>query len=564
MNLLILSDNHLNALYSEIEEGSIGYYPNLTLHINDYNVISTSVDSTYILALITNDEGLSKLFSAKLFKLEKRDGNYKLSYVVKNVISNSDDIYVFNKVFPYAFKDENNAKLSQSKELIKIVRYLSDSEEMYNRISIFDTKSLIINSDAFRLQGSKTQVYKKSFEEGVHSKLSHSIRVCHIAKCIASKIEQTCNINLKFDLLENISMALNIGEAPFGFVAEQTINEILSGEDSVICNSELMGFNYFKHNLQSARILERVDPVCMENAKYIDLDVISGIIGHSSLKGANKIFKTTEQFNEFLKKFYINHDNFIGSYAAIEDSIIIPRTLEAQIVRYANEIAEKAYDVELSIRGSLVDNTEIETRLKLLSEVTGHYFECDFNDQNERYYTSRVVSDYIENFLIDSVCSSFKFEVYKNRETQIASYLDFSESGKIVLSVIDNYFQSKLLLSRKVRLFDHNARQMISNIFNELYYDVNLLPQFYKNQIMKEFKNSNIKDINIVLCFISLEDGQKYLNNILYSDLKKIRNKQEQALMIRKREIIIQVIIDYITSLSDAEAIKLNDDLMHN
>ncbi len=564
MNLLILSDNHLNALYSEIEEGSIGYYPDLYLYINDYNAIKNSVENTYILALITNDQGLSKLFSAKLSKLEESNGKYKLSYVVKNVISSADDIYIFNKVFPYAFKDENNAKLSQSKELIKIVRYLSDDEEMYNRISIFDTKSLIINSDAFRLQGSKTQVYKKSFEEGVHSKLSHSIRVDHIAKCIANKIEKTCNVKLKYDLIENIAVAINIGEPPFGYVAEQTINEILRGDNTAIYNVDLIGFSYFKHNLQSARILERVDPVCMQNSNYIDLDVISGIIGHSSLKGIQQQFKSNDKLNEYFKKYYINDDNLIGKYAIIKDTLVIPRTLEAQIVRFANEIAEKAYDVELSIRGSLVDNTEIETRLSLLSEVTGHYFECDFNDQNERYYTSRVVSDYIENFLIDSVCSSFKFDLYKNRESRIDSYLGFSHSGEIVLSVIDNYFQSKLLLSRKVRLFDHNARQMISNIFTEIYNDVNLLPQFYKNQIMKEFKNSNIKDINIVLCFISLDDGQKYLNNILYSDLKKVRNKQLQALMIRKREIIIQVIIDYITSLSDAEAIKLNDDLMHN
>ncbi len=563
MNLLILSDNHLNALYSKITEGSIGYYPNLSLNSDDYNAIKNSVENTFILALITNDEGLNKLFCAKLFEIERTNKCFKLSYVVKSVIDNSSDINIFNKVFPYAFKNENNAKLSKSKELIKIVRYLSESEELYNRFSILGTKSLIINSDAFRLQGSKTQVYKKEFNEGVHSKLSHSIRVGYIAKQIASKITQCCDISLRNDLIENISMAINIGEIPFGYVSENIINDILCGNIEIIPNCNLLDFKYFKHNLQSARILERIDPVCVQNSNYIDIDVIAGLIAHSSLKNSGNIIKNEQDFNDYLYKFYINECDFFGKYAVLQGEVVIPRTLEAQIVCFANEIAEKTYDVELSIRGSLVDNSEIETRLKLLSEVTGKYFECDFSDQNERYYTSRVVSDYIENFLIDCVSNSFRFEIYKDNLDKIDSLLDFSNSGKIVLDVIDNYFQSKLLLSRKVRLFDNSAKQMITTIFKEIYNDIHLLPQFYKNQIMHEFKFSGIKDINIVLCFISLDDGEKYLSSILYDDISKIKNKKQQAIVVRKREIIIQVIIDYITSLSDNEALKLYSEFTH-
>lgn len=562
MKLLIISDNHLNAMYSDIEEGSIGYYPNLSLLPNDYTAIENSMDSTYILALITNDLGISKLFCAKLFKLEEVDGKYKLSYVVNNVIDDSEDIKVFNKVFPYAFKAENNAKLTKSRELVRLVRFLVDSDEMYNRISIQDTKSLIINSDAFRLQGSKTQVFKKDFEEGVHSKLSHSVRVNYIARCIATKLEEKCGINLRFDLLENISMALNIGEVPFGYVGEQTINDILQGEIDIIPNLNLISLKYFKHNLQSARILERVDPVCRANSSYIDLDVIAGIITHSKLNIDNRILNDRNKLNEYLGKFYINHNNFIDKYADVVDNEMVAKTLEGQIVCFANEIAQKVYDVELSIRATLVDNAEIDTRLKLLSEVTGYYFECDFNDQSERYYTSRAVSDYLENFLIDSVCNSFRFEVYDNGNDCVEKYLNFSESGNIVLDVIDNYFQSKLLLSRKVRLFDHNARTMITNIFREIYNDINLLPSAYRNQIIEEFKREKIKDINVVLCFMSYDDGQKYLSEILYNDISRIKNKQIQALMIRKREILVQVIIDYMTSLSDAEAVNLNYDLM--
>lgn len=562
MNLLIISDNDSNQLYSSIEEGSIGFFPNICLEKKDYNVIKNS--DTNILGLITNDKGLGKLFFASLKKVENNNNFYDLTYVILHVIEQKDDIANFNRAFPFAFKDENNAKLSTSKELVKIVSFFSDEDNAKKRVVSCDIKSIIMNTDAYRLQSAKTEVFKKDFEDGVHSRLSHSVRVIHIANQIAKRIQKKVDIEINFDLIEEIAMSLNIGHTPYGNVGEKVIGEILRGDIELIPNVNMLGLKYFKHNLQSARMLERVESTSSRVSNCISMEVIAGIIAHSRIGFKDDLYNDPNKINEYLSKYYINHDNLIGEYAKLKDNALIPSTLEAQIVTCADEIAQKTYDVELAIRSDVVEKDEIITRLKLLSEVTGEYIDYDLNTRNERYYSSREISAYIVKCLVESVSDSFKFEVYNKSNQEIDQYVSFLHVGKIILEMIDNYFQSKLLLSRKVRLYDHKSRQIIKDIFSEVYNDINILPDFHKNKIIDEFKKEGIKDVNILLCFISFEDGKKYLNKVLYSDLSKIKNKQEQALFVKKREIVVQAIIDYIVYLSDNDARTLHKTLVFN
>lgn len=561
MKLLIISDNDSNQMYSSIETGSIGFYPSVSLDRIDFEIVSNNIENTNILALITNENGLGKLLFATLKKIEKNEDKYDLTYIALNVIDNEDEISNFNRAFPYAFKDENSAKVSGSKELIKIAKFFTDKENTRERIASTDMKSVIMNSDVYRLQGSKSEVFKKGYEDGVHSRLSHSIRVRHIAEMISCKLSERVDVTIDYSLIENISMAMNIGHTPHGKVGENVINGILHGKDDIIPNVDMIGFKYYRHNMQSARMLERVESMASRD-NCIGLDVIAGIIGHSKFNFDKPIYDNVEKVNEYLSKYFINYDNLIGEWAILKGNQLIPKSLEGQIVSVADEIAQKSYDLELAIRGNVVDRNEIVTRLKLLSEVTGEFFEFNYTTLNERYYTSRKISSDIVSYLVGCACDSFKFDLYKSGEEDC--YIDFSEPGIIVLEMIDNYFQSKLLLSRKVRLYDHKSKQVIHDIFKEIYNDINLLPSFHKDRIIDEFQKEGFKDINILLCFISFRDGKEYLDEILYSDVKKVKNKGVQEVLIRKREIIIQAIIDYIVCLSDNDAELLHDSLVHN
>ncbi len=561
MNLLIISDNDSNQLYNSIESGSIGYYPNVKLDDLDYSRIVNNVSKIKIIALITNAKGLGKLLFASLSKIEKNNNAYDLTYIISHVVSSEIEISNFNRAFPYAFKEEKSAKLSNSKELIKIFNFFDDSDDKKCRKVSNDMKSIIINCDSFRLLSAKAEVFRKENEDGVHSRLSHCVRVKYIADKIANQLEESGALKIDYDLIDNITLASNIGHTPYGIVGEQVIGEILQGKYDYIPNIDMIGLKYFRHSIQSARMLERVEPVASKN-NCIDLSVIAGIIAHTKLNFDANMYNNEAAINKYLAKYFINYKNLLGEYAIVSQNNLIPKSLEAQIVIVADEIASKTYDLELAIRGDIVESNEITTRLKLLSEVTGEEFEYDFTTHNSRYYTSRKVSQYIVDYLIESACDSFKFEKYRS-SNKIENYIGFSEPGIIVLEMINNYFQSKLLLSRKVRLHDHKSRQIINDIFREIYNDINLLPNFHRNRVVEEFYNEGLKDINILLCFISFNDGRKYLNDILYSDIKLVRNKQEQLKLIRKREIIIQAIIDYIVCLSDNDAQALHESLVH-
>ncbi|MFV0498427.1 MAG: hypothetical protein ACK5NF_00080, partial [Bacilli bacterium] len=467
---------------------------------------------------------------------------------------NLQDINNFVHAFPYAFKEETSAKLSSSEELIQIVEFFIPVDKDKKRNISKDMKSILLNTDAYRLLSSKSEVYKKSYEDGVHSRLSHSVRVNHISNLIAKKLKEILKIDINYEYIDNIAMGLNIGHTPYGNVGEKVIDDILKGKIDIIPNINMLDLNLFKHNLQSARMLERVEAISSKNNNF-DLNVIAGIIAHTRHGFSSQFINNPENVNEFLNKYYINYDKLIGQYAIIDNNHIIPKAIEAQIVIAADEIAQKSYDVELAIRSETVDKNEIITRLKLLSELTGEYLNFEFNTRNDRYYASKEISSYIVNYLIGTVCDSIKFE--KINSNNIEKIINFSETGLNMLKMIDNYFQSKLLLSRKVRLYDYKSKQIIKEIFNEIYNDINLLPTMHKKRIIEEFHKENIKDINIIICFISFEDGQKYLNSILYSDIRKIKNKQEQLLLIKKREIIILSIIDYIVYLSDNDAREL-------
>lgn len=297
MNLLIISDNDSNQLYSSIEEGSIGFFPNICLEKKDYNVIKNS--DTNILGLITNDKGLGKLFFASLKKVENNNNFYDLTYVILHVIEQKDDIANFNRAFPFAFKDENNAKLSTSKELVKIVSFFSDEDNAKKRVVSCDIKSIIMNTDAYRLQSAKTEVFKKDFEDGVHSRLSHSVRVIHIANQIAKRIQKKVDIEINFDLIEEIAMSLNIGHTPYGNVGEKVIGEILRGDIELIPNVNMLGLKYFKHNLQSARMLERVESTSSRVSNCISMEVIAGIIAHSRIGFNDDLYNDPNNKNKY-------------------------------------------------------------------------------------------------------------------------------------------------------------------------------------------------------------------------------------------------------------------------
>lgn len=156
----------------------------------------------------------------------------------------------------------------------------------------------IIHSKSFRRLKQKTQVFISPTGDHYRTRLTHTLEVAQIARTIAKAL------NLNEDLTEAIALGHDLGHTPFGHAGEEALNEILRPHNL-----------YFKHNEQSLRVVEVLEPM------NLSWEVKNGILHHT---GATD-----------------------------------PETLEGCIVKIADRIAYINHDIDDAIRGGIIKNSDL-------------------------------------------------------------------------------------------------------------------------------------------------------------------------------------------------------------
>ena len=157
----------------------------------------------------------------------------------------------------------------------------------------------IIHSKAFRRLKHKTQVFLSPEGDHYRTRLTHTLEVCQIARTIARALR------LNEDLVEAIAMGHDLGHTPFGHAGEKELAHLTEG--------------VFSHNLQSLRVVERIEPL------NLTFEVRDGIRHHS---GA-----------------------------------ISPQTMEGKIVHLADRIAYINHDIDDALRAGVLQNTQIPAEI---------------------------------------------------------------------------------------------------------------------------------------------------------------------------------------------------------
>ena len=183
----------------------------------------------------------------------------------------------------------------------------------------------IIHSKSFRRLMHKTQVFLKPEGDHYRTRMTHTIEVARIGRTIARALR------LNEDLTEAIAMGHDLGHTPFGHAGEAALSECLGWE--------------FHHNEQSLRVVD----VLEKNGDGLNLsyEVRMGILTHTGPRR--------------------------------------PETREAQIVRYADQIAYVNHDIDDAIRAGILTNSDIPADLR---EILGQLHK-------ERINT--LVCDIVEN-----------------------------------------------------------------------------------------------------------------------------------------------------------------------
>ena len=243
-----------------------------------------------------------------------------------------------------AFADETRGRLRPTEE--------NDVRTCYQR-----DVDRIVHCKAFRRLMHKTQVFLQPEGDHYRTRMTHTIEVARIARCMARAL------NLNQDLTEAIAMGHDLGHTPFGHAGEVAL-------------SAAMG-QPFRHNEQSLRVVD-----ILENdgaGLNLTYEVRMGILGHTS-----------------------------GSR--------VPETLEGQIVCRADQIAYVNHDIDDAVRAGILTNEDIPQSIaKILGSTHSDRINTLVCDAiaTSREAMEITLSPKVDKALAD--LRSFMFErVYRN------------------------------------------------------------------------------------------------------------------------------------------------------
>jgi dGTPase len=122
----------------------------------------------------------------------------------------------------------------------------------------------IIHCQAFRRLEYKTQVFANFAGDHFRTRLTHSLEVAQIARTLARAL------GADEDLAEAIALAHDLGHSPFGHAGETALGEALAA------------FGGFDHNLQSFRILTRLERRYANfDGLNLTLETLEGVVKHN-------------------------------------------------------------------------------------------------------------------------------------------------------------------------------------------------------------------------------------------------------------------------------------------
>lgn len=214
-----------------------------------------------------------------------------------------------------------------------------------NRLAPQRDRDRILYTSAFQRLAEVTQVVAPDEGHVFHNRLTHSLKVAQVARRIAELLlrteeEKAVQLGIDPDVAEAAGLAHDLGHPPFGHIAEEELNRLMTIEQQV-----LEGFD---GNAQSFRIIAHLARRC---ASYDGLNLTRGTLNavlkypwmrESSGKRARKwgAFSTEHREFEFAR----------ASMAAGDGS----KSPEAEIMDLADDITYAVHDLADFYRAGLI------------------------------------------------------------------------------------------------------------------------------------------------------------------------------------------------------------------
>lgn len=555
------------------EETSKKFQPRWDNEPNRNELLSIK-EAIYVYLHYTELEEINEITICKYTNDYENDVGYNKKIRVLSSKRYTD--YIFNELrlsLDYDFPHKAYVKIEHNIELYERVNEFIYYNYIYKAPNgqqdrLYQSEQndldLICSSKAFRRLQDKAQIFTSSKGDHYRTRLTHTIEVCNISERIAKEIQP--NI---CEVVRTIAMAHDIGHTPFGHQGERTLDKIIEGNGIHLIKTAgkrlYDDIGGFKHNIQSVRILTRLEN---NNISYkglnISYEVLEGIIKHSDYIKYNSYKIIDDRYRDKL-----NLDKGENSY------------ISGKIVAIADEIAQRSADIEDAILSNILN---INSFFKILDIDEFRHLRNDIENRiqsvglphiDKLNIEIKIIQEELQNYFVNNIINEYKYN----------NMINFDRQAQRLNDIIENMIKNKVLMSAEVSNFDNNGKEIVKSLF-EFYYNNpqllndNTIRSIYLDMMESEtcwlyaidFRNMNKELINDEislfnnLCFN--ENGELYIDSSQIivnidndNDKEKIINDKIKGcggleVIYDKQKIIIRNICDYIAGMTDSFAIS--------
>ena len=438
----------------------------------------------------------------------------------------------------------------------------------------------ILYSKEFRRLSGKTQVFVAGFDDHVRTRLTHTLEVAQIANTILHQL------GLNELLGEAIALGHDLGHTPFGHIGERTLNYILNGCDGTGnfgCKFE-DNTRGFKHNWQGIRTVTDLEKI---NEAFDGLNLTDyvrwGILHHT-----DTAWKKCDNKSNAPNKCNLRHHSerdclvskpevdFYTDKYVFDDSRCW--SIEAIVVKYADEIAQRHHDVEDGLMTGLIDRKELILKFtecfgRYLSRQDGAKINRLLTLNNKRHEMFQpAFATLIINFLTTQAINETKRRMIELQERYplnnkaefyaLKNKIYSDNSGKWVEivgypegigqkdvggdAVFQKYLKERVLNSQVAQAMDSKSNYIVRQLFTAYMSSPQQLPNrtvafIFKNYEMETYNKIMGEEIALGAKFGKFRERLKTLHNQERGNTYKIA--------------LLRTICDYIAGMTDQYAI---------
>ena len=336
-----------------------------------------------------------------------------------------------NNLASYALKSKDSKGREYKEEIPKL------------RTEFQRDRERIIHSTAFRRLEYKTQVFVNHEGDMYRTRLTHTIEVAQISRA-ASR-----TLMLNEDLTEAISLAHDLGHTPFGHAGQDILNKCMKD------------FGGFEHNIQSLRVIEK-----LEN-KY------------ASFSGLNLCFETREGILKKCSKTRAKDLGEVGRRFIDKKQ----SSLEAQLTNVCDEIAYNNHDIQDGVKAKKIFIEQLETlpiffnQMKIVLKKYPKLSGSKIINETVRLIINLLINDLIrnsnENIINKKIINS---DDVRNCDSLV---IGFSDEIKMLNMELKRFLYSNLYKHPDVIKMTDQANLVIENLFSAYMNDIKLIPNDY-------------------------------------------------------------------------------------